>query len=211
MKVSFTKIGDDILVPTQLYEAKDPLPLSAYKWFWWGLGGLWLFGAFSGAKFGWQGIALISGIVLIIAASFAFVMRLPFGWIELNRKDGTVTVWTSSKKRRRVATGKFADHRIDWTCYYMQTSKYSAEYRYSLGLYPLKGKKKYHKTLVDGVREVQFCFLCEMATRDTKRLPERGIDKQAEAVTRKAEAFLNDFFAGKPLAQKKNNTYCFSD
>ena len=213
MEVSFTKISDDILVPTHLYDAKDSMPLSAHKWEWWGFGGLWLFLVMVASKNGlhiitFQAIAIVSGILFAFAILFIIVMKLPFGWIELNRKDGTVTVWTSPKKRRRIAKGNFSDFRIDWTCRRVVTSKYSAQYRYSLGLYT-KGEKKYKKVLLDGTHEVQFCFIYDMASHDTKVLAEKGIEENAERLTRKAESFLNDFFTGKPLPVKKN-TFSFS-
>ena len=207
MEVSFTKISEDILVPTHLYDAKDPLPLSAHKWEWWGFGGLWLFLAI-GMKFDLVATAVVTGFMLFLASVFIIIMKLPFGWIELNRKDGTVTVWTSPKKRRRIAKGNFSDFRIDWTCRRVVTSRYSAQYRYSLGLYT-KGEKKYKKVFLDGTHEVQFCFIYDMATHDTKVLAEKGIEEKAERLSRKAEEFLNDFFAGKPLPIKKT-TFSFS-
>ena len=210
MEVSFTKISDDILVPTHLYEAKDPLPLSAHKWEWYLYGGLWLFGVIFFAKYGFKGIAFVTGFVLFFVLLAVIVMKLPFGWIELNRKDGTITVWTSPKKRRRIAKGNFSDFRIDWTRRRVVTSRYSAEIRYSLGFYFLKGKKKYSKIFLDGVREIPFCLLYDMATYDTRKAPD-NTDKaaRAEVTARKAELFLKDFYNGKPLPVTKN-TFSFS-
>jgi hypothetical protein len=153
---------------------------------------------------------VITAVVVVLAVSFVFVMKLPFGWVELNRKDGSVTVWSSAKKFRRIAIGKFADFRIDWTCRRVVTSRYSAEYRYSLGLYPLKGEQKFKKVFLDGAHKVQFCFLYDMATHDSKVPPDNSLEKKAEQVARKAEVFLKDFFAGKELPNRKDNTYSFS-
>ena len=208
MEVSFTKISDDILVPTHLYDAKDPMPLSAHKWEWWGLGVLWVILIIPGLKFGIYPILIVTGFIAFIALLSIAVMKLPLGWIELNRKDGTVTVWTSPKKSRRIARGNFSDFRIDWTCRRVVASRYSAQYRYSLGLYT-KGEKKYKKVFLDGTHEVQFCFIYDMAKHDTKGLAEKGIEENAERLTRKAESFLNDFFTGKPLPVTKN-TFSFS-
>jgi hypothetical protein len=210
MEVSFTKISEDILVPTHLYDAKDPLPLSAHKWEWWIWGGLWLIGVYYGIKFGLQGVALCTGIILFFVLLSIFIMKLPFGWIELNRKNGTVTVWTSPKKRLRIAHCKFTDFRIDWTRRRVVTSRYSAEIRYSLGLYFLTGKKKYSKIFLDGVREIPFCLLYDMTTYNTRKAPD-NTDKaaHAEVTARKAELFLKDFYNGKPLPVTKN-TFSFS-
>ena len=210
MKVSFTKIRDDVLVPTQLYEAKDGFELKKYPLIFYCFAGLWLFLAILYAKDGLVGLAVVTGAVVLLAAPLILILKLPYGWIELNREDGTVTVWTSVKKRRRVAKCLFTDMRIDWAKRYMQTSRYSAEYRYSLGLYQNKGKKKYYKTLIDGKQEAQFCFIYDMETCNTKRLPLGSLEHQAEIVTRKAETFLNDFFAGKQLPARKDNTYVLS-
>jgi hypothetical protein len=209
MLVSFTRISDDILVPTQYYGAKDDIPLNMPKWFWWGLGGFWLFIAI-GMKFDMVALGIGTLFMLILLFLFVMLMKLPFGWIELNRKEGTVTVWTSAKKRRRVAKGKFSYYRIDWTCRRVVTSRYSAEYRYSLGLYPAKGEKKYKKAFLDGKHEVQFCFLYDMETHNSKVPPDNSLEEKAEQVTRKAEVFLNDFFSGKQLPNRKDNTYSFS-
>lgn len=215
MQVSFTKASDDVLVPTNLLELKEGIPLKHDMVMWYGLGGLWLFLILVSLKHGFeiitlQAIGASTGIVGAIAIILFVTLKLPFGWIELNRKDGTVTVWTSAKKRRKVARGKFDDFRIDWTCRRVVTSRYSAEYRYSLGLYPLKGQKKFRKVFLDGTHEVQFCFLYDMATHDSKTPPDNSLEKKAELVAHKAEVFLQDFFAGKELPDRKDNTYSFS-
>jgi hypothetical protein len=207
VEVSFTKISDDVLVPSHQFELKDGMSLRMFKWFWWGLGIAWIIFLLFFLQDGIKGIVFVTLFFSVIGISFSIVMKLPYGWIELNRKEGTVTVWTSAKKRKRVAKGNFTDFRVDWANRYVQTSRYSAERRYSLGLYPLHEKKKYSKTLVDGKQEVPFCFLYDMAKNDTKRIPPASDAEFVEKLTLKTAAFLNDFFAGKPLPEIKNNVY----
>jgi hypothetical protein len=215
MQVSFTKISDDVLVPTNLLELKDGIPLKYDTAVWYGLGGLWIFAMIVSLKHGleiitFQAIGASTGIVGLLAMILFVTLKIPFGWIELNKRTGNVTVWTSAKKRRRVAQGKFSDFRIDWTCRRVVTSRYSAEYRYSLGLYPLKGGKKFKKAFLDGKHEVQFCFLYDMETHNSKVPPDNSLEERAEQVARKTEVFLNDFFSSKPLPNRKDNTFSFS-
>jgi hypothetical protein len=204
MSVSFTKINEDVIVPTWRAELNEKIKFWDYKAVWGVLFLLWLVGVISG-KFGIYEVFFSTTFVLLLGLGYYFSQKIPTKWIELNRKDGFVYVWSSRKKRKLV--GKRHSDDID----IRYSKKWGSGYKnmpagadYCIDLYGRSGKKKY-AIEIDGKREVPFCTLFHLLTTQTFNHKNYDAATEGRIVKDNVEVFVRDFFAGKPVQFSKDN------
>jgi hypothetical protein len=217
MDVSFTKIRNDVVVPTWRTQGGDGESFRENTWVWWGLGGLWLLGAYVFFKDGVElfGIGFTTVFVLFLWALFYFLGKIPAKWIEFNRKDGFISVWTSRKKRKRI--GRWHIDQVDITMNRRWISSgprgQTSENRYLIELFdtnPLMKNTPFLK--FDNhpqTRGVPFFVLFDLFG-DPHSDPEDSDFAIATAMSLQVEKFVRDFLSGKPVSDFSTSTYTFS-
>jgi hypothetical protein len=217
MDVSFTKIGNDVLVPTWRAQTNETESFRDNSLFWWGLGGFWLLCVYVIIKNGIElaGIGIITSFVLFLGIILYFLGKIPQKWIELNRKNGFISIWTSRKKRKLI--GRWHIDQVDITMNRRWISSgprgQTSENRYLIELFdtnPLMKNTPFLK--FDNhpqTRGVPFFVLFDLFG-DPHSDPEDSDFAIATAMSLQVEKFVRDFLSGKPVSDFSTSTYTFS-
>jgi hypothetical protein len=217
MDVSFTKIGNDVVVPTWRTQGGNGESFKNVSFIWWGMMPLWFLGVYVFVKDGIQllGIAFVTIFVVLLGISFHLVMKIPQKWIEFNRKDGFISVWTSRKKRKRI--GRWHIDQVDITMNRRWISSgprgQTSENRYLIELFdtnPLMKNTPFLK--FDNhpqTRGVPFFVLFDLFG-DPHSDPEDSDFAIATAMSLQVEKFIRDFLSGKPVSDSSTSIYTFS-
>jgi hypothetical protein len=213
MDVSFTKISDDVVVPTWRTQGGDGESFKSLKIAWWILGFLWFVGILYMHEDGLWGIGFTTVFVLFLGALFYFLGRIPEKWIELNRKDGFISVWTSRKKRKRIGRWHIDQVAITMNRRWVASSTHCGENRYLIELFdtnPLMKNTPFLK--FDNhpqTRGVPFFVLFDLFG-DPHSDPEDSDFVIATSMSLQVEKFVRDFLSGKPFSDSSTSTYTFS-
>jgi hypothetical protein len=215
MDVSFTKIGDDVVVPSWRTQGGNGFSFRDSSIIWWGLGIFWLSLVLLTGIDGWIDLVLTTMLVLVAGVLFYFLSKIPEKWIELNRKDGFISVWTSRKKRKRI--GRWHIDQVDITMNRRWISSgprgQTSENRYLIELFdtnPLMKNTPFLK--FDNhpqTRGVPFFVLFDLFG-DPHSDPEDSDFAIATAMSLQVEKFIRDFLSGKPVSDSSTSTYTFS-
>jgi hypothetical protein len=214
MDVSFTKISDDVVVPTWRTQGGDGFSFRDSSIIWWGLGGTWLFLAIlTPSHLKLIGMAISALALCFAGLLFYFIMRHPEKWIEFNRKDGFISVWTSRKKRKRIGRWHIDQVAITMNRRWVASSTHCGENRYLIELFdtnPLMKNTPFLK--FDNhpqTRGVPF-FVLFVLFGDPHSDPEDSDFAIATAMSLQVEKFIRDFLSGKPVSDSSTSTYTFS-
>jgi hypothetical protein len=105
--IGFTRVSEDVLVPSwmvefaEAFERSSKHPIKSNSPVWYGLALFWLF--LTILDFSLNGILVNTGIIMVLATGWYLVAMVPPQWLEINRKDGLITCWSSKKKKKRIA------------------------------------------------------------------------------------------------------------
>jgi hypothetical protein len=142
-------------------------------------------------------------------------MKIPQKWIEFNRKDGFISVWTSRKKRKLI--GRWHIDQVDVTMNRRWISSgprgQTSVNRYLIELFdrnPLMKNTPFLK--FDNhpqTRGVPFFVLFDLFG-DPHSDPEDSDFAIATAMSLQVEKFIRDFLSGKPVSDSSTSTYTFS-
>jgi hypothetical protein len=185
---------------------------------WWGLGAFWLLCMFAGSKtctLSLSSGSVITCFIVLLGVMFQLGMEIPQKWIEFNRKDGFISVWTSRKKRKRI--GRWHIDQVDITMNRRWISSgprgQTSENRYLIELFdrnPLMKNTPFLK--FDNhpqTRGVPFFVLFDLFG-DPHSDPEDSDFAIATAMSLQVEKFVRDFLSGKPVSDFSTSTYTFS-
>jgi hypothetical protein len=204
VSVSFTKINEDILVPTRLINSKKSLeedrrhPLKRNSIIWYGLAIFWFVSILIMPP--WTklfGIAIATGLVLLLAIGWYLSTLIPTFWMEFNRTDGYVTCWSSPKKKKQTRR----EH-IDNLVFKVARRMYAS---------PRDGENRFYIDLTDKNSGKIFCTLFTLFS-DDKVLADPSWDDFAiaGALNHRVENFIRTFMKGQPLPVSSTSTYSFS-
>jgi hypothetical protein len=213
--VGFTKIGDDVIVPSWRAQSKEGESFRDNKIVWWVLGGFWLLGAYVFVKDGLEidGIAFTTIFILFLGAMWYFLGKIPQKWIEFNRKGGFVYVWTSRKKRRLIGRWHVDQVEIKMNRRWVASSPRSGENRYLIELFdknPAMKNTPFWKFDNHPQRKgVPFFVLFDLF-KDEHSNDEPEDRALAWAFTHQVDKFIRDFMAGRPIPESSSSTYTFT-
>jgi hypothetical protein len=142
-------------------------------------------------------------------------MRHPEKWIEFNRKDGFVSVWTSRKKRRLIGKWHIDKVAIKMNKRCVSGSEYHSSYHYLIELFhndPVMKNTSFwkfdnHPQKNDASFFVLFDMFEASRTNDKLNYERRVISSE---IAQKVDRFIRDFMAGKALPESSTSTYTFS-
>jgi hypothetical protein len=217
MDVSFTKISDDVLAPTWRAQSKENESFRDNSLFWWGLGGFWLLCVYVIIKNGIElaGIGIVTSFVLFLGILLYFLGKIPQKWIELNRKNGFISIWTSRKKRKLIGRWHIEQVDIKMNCRWISSGPkgQTSEHRYLIELFdknPAMKNTSFWKFDNHPQRTgVPFFVLFDLFG-DPHSFTEESDFALASAITHRIEKFLRDFMAGRPVPLSSTSTYTFS-
>jgi hypothetical protein len=203
--IGFTRVSEDVLVPSwmlefsEAFERSNKHPFKSNTPIWYGLAIFWLL--LTILDFSLNGILVNTGIIMVLATGWYLVAMVPSKWLEINRKDGFITCWTSKKKKKLIAQAH-----IDQLAFKSVRRKISTngrlgriEYRYLICLeYNDNRKKKLFADLFD---------LFEDGKRSDE-IPAEGFSV-AWSLTQSIEQFVRKFMQGEPVPVLTKSSYKF--
>ena len=195
--ISFTKINDDVIVPTRLIESQKSRehfvrhPVKSQPYVWWCLAGLWSLLIFVN-HFDSFGLVFATSAVFIIGIGWHLLDYMQTYWLEFNRTDGYVCCWASPKKkklfRREHIDNLFFQADRSWHTTSARLGR--GEYRFYINLYYRKAVEK----------KKAFCTVFELFSDDkTFADPDWEDYFLSGALAHSVDAFIRDFMKGKPL------------
>jgi hypothetical protein len=207
VSISFTKISDDVIVPTWLIDRRNSReqdrlhPIKRNKIIWWGFVVLWLFLAIIN-RFDPIGLLISTGLVIPLAIGWYLLDLVPTYWLEFNSADGFVSHWKSPKKDKLLGHERLDNLIVKATRRYHSSGPkgQTSEYRYYIELhYKVTGKEK------------MFCKVFELFG-DGEFLGAGFVADHLLAVSLndRVETFLRAFVAGEPIPQAVKSTYTFT-
>jgi hypothetical protein len=216
--VGFTKISDDVIVPTWRAKGGEGAPLKITAIVWWVLGAFWLLCISAFVKT--QTLTLLSGcgitgFALFLGLMFQLGMKFPEKWIEFNHKDGFVSVWTSRKKRRLIGRWPIDQVGIKMNCRWISSGPkgQTSEHRYRIELFdknPVMKNTPFWKFDNHPQRKgVPFFVLFDLFG-DPHSFTEESDFALASAITHQVEKFIRDFMAGRLIPESSTSTYTFT-
>ncbi|MCX7727684.1 MAG: hypothetical protein N2053_12660 [Chitinispirillaceae bacterium] len=217
VEVGFTKINDDVIVPTWRVLTKEEESFWDNKIAWGVLGIIWLFGVVPIIKNNITPIFLSIGVLTIITFLFGLMWyllgKIPQKWIEFNRRDGYVYVWTSRKKRKLIGKWHIDIVEIKMNYRWVSSSPRYGEYHYLIELFDndpnMKETPFWKFDNHPKKKGVPFFVLFDLFT-DPHSNDEPEDRALAWAITHQVEKFIRDFMSGKPIPLSSSNSYTFS-
>lgn len=204
--IGFTRVSEDVLVPSWMVEFNESFeldkkhPFKSQSFIWYGFILLFLF-LWGLNRFDFTGLLISLSLVIILGFGWYLSTLIPPQWLEINRKDGFITRWSSKKKKKLVAQAH-----IDQLAFKFVRRKVSTngklgriEYRYLICLeYNDNRKKKLFFDLFD-------------LFEDGKRwdeIPTEGFSV-AWSLTQSIEQFVRKFMQGEPVPVITKSSYKF--
>jgi hypothetical protein len=210
IEVSFTKISEDVIVPTWRNNGGDGFSFKDTRFIWTILGVIWILFFFI---FGRDGLPVTALILIAIGLSYYFIMRHPEKWIELNRKDSFISVWTSRRKRKLIGRWHIDLVAIKMNRRWVASSPRCGENRYLIELFdsnPQMTNTPFWKFDNNPKkRGVPFFVLFDLFG-DPHPFAEESDYALAFALSNKIETFVRDFLSGKTIAPSSTSTFIFS-
>lgn len=206
--IGFTRVNEDVIVPSwmiefnETYELNRKHPFKSHSILIWFLMGFWLFTTLlSPAAFRFEMSIISAAILLSIGFLWYLSDLIPPQWLEINRKDGLITCWSSKKKKKLIVQAH-----IDQLAFKSVRRKASTngklgriEYRYLICLeYDDNRKKKLFFDLFD---------LFEDGKRSDE-IPAEGFSV-AWSLTQSIEQFVRKFMQGEPVPVMTKSSYKF--
>jgi hypothetical protein len=206
--IGFTRVSEDVLVPswmvefTKSYELYRKNPFKRNRILIWFLLVMWLLLTIaSPAKFRFEAGIFAAGMLSLIGIIWHLSMLIPPQWLEIDRKDGLITCWSSKKKKKVIAQAH-----IDQLAFKSVRRKVSTngklgriEYRYLICLeYNDNRKKNLFFDLFD-------------LFEDGKRWDEITAEgfSVAWSLTQSIEQFVRKFMQGEPVPVATKSSYKF--
>jgi hypothetical protein len=206
--IGFTRVNDDVLVPSWMVEFNESFersrkhPIKSQRILLWFLLGMWLLLTIaSPSKFRFEASIFAAGFLTLIGIIWYLFDLIPPVWLEMNRKNGLITCWSSKKKKKLIAQAH-----VDNLAFKSVRRKVSTnsrlgriEYRYIISLeYNDNRKKKLFFDLFD---------LFEDGKRWDK-ISAEGFTV-AWSLTQSIEQFVRQFMQGEPVPIVTKKTYRF--
>ncbi len=214
--IGFTKISDDVIVPSwRAGKGWDGESFRDNTIVWWILGGFWLLGVYVFIKDGIEiyGILFTTVFIFFLGAMWYLLGKIPTKWIEFNRKDGYVYVWTSRKKRKLIGRWHIDKVAIKMTRRWVASSPRYGENRYLIELFdndPTTKNTPFWKFDNHPKKKGVPFFVLFNLFNDPHANDEPEDRALAWAITHQVEKFIRNFMAGKPIPESSSGTYTFS-